>query len=149
MHHELGTNPCSGSGREKKDLHVVWLDSANAYGSVPYQLIAFAMDLFYIPEIIRVLVTSYFQDLHMCFMLPNHPIMYLQLEVRIAMRCSIALILFITAFEVIMIRARQEVGTVHLPARQRLPPLRSYVDDIACYKVHYECCGSWTDSMSW
>lgn len=32
--------------REKKDLLVVWLDLANAYGSVPHNLIAFALDFF-------------------------------------------------------------------------------------------------------
>ena len=30
--------------REKDDLYVMWLDLANAYGSVPHQLIKFAMD---------------------------------------------------------------------------------------------------------
>lgn len=44
--------------REKKDLHVVWLDLANAYGSVPHQLIAFALDFFYIPVNIKTVMAN-------------------------------------------------------------------------------------------
>ncbi|CAK6963971.1 hypothetical protein F2P79_011962 [Scomber scombrus] len=52
--------------RERGDLHVVWLDLANAYGSVPHQLIEFALDFFHVPVCIRALVAKYFKDLRMC-----------------------------------------------------------------------------------
>ncbi|KAJ8339212.1 hypothetical protein SKAU_G00359980 [Synaphobranchus kaupii] len=118
--------------REKKDLHVVWLDLANAYGSVPHQLIAFALDFFYIPEHIKAMVMSYFQDLHMCFTLQKFTTNWQQLEVGIAMGCSISPILFVAAFKVILIGARQVVGGVRMSAGRRLPPQRSYMDDITC-----------------
>ncbi|GAA6076945.1 uncharacterized protein LOC107739136 [Tachysurus ichikawai] len=35
--------------RNKSELHVVWLDLANAYWSVPHQLIRFALNFFHIP----------------------------------------------------------------------------------------------------
>ena len=41
--------------REKSDLHVVWLDLENAYGSVPHQRITFALDFFHIPTCIQSL----------------------------------------------------------------------------------------------
>lgn len=49
--------------REKKDLHVVWLNLANAYVAVLNQ--PSALDFFYIPDSTKVMVMSYFQDLHM------------------------------------------------------------------------------------
>ncbi len=58
--------------REKKDLHVIWLDLANAYGSVPHLLIAYALELFYIPDNIRTMIMNYFQDMHMCFAESHH-----------------------------------------------------------------------------
>ncbi|KAJ8352978.1 hypothetical protein AAFF_G00124830, partial [Aldrovandia affinis] len=118
--------------REKKDLHVIWLDLANAYGSVPLQLIAYALEFFYIPDNIRTMIMNYFQDMHMCFALKKFTTGWQQLEVGIAMGCSISPILFVAAFEVILIGARQVVGGIRLPADQRLPPLRSYMDDITC-----------------
>lgn len=91
--------------REKKDIHVVWLDLANAYGSVPHQFIAFALDHFYIPENIKTMVSGYFQDLQMFFALQNITSCWQQLEVGIATGCSISPILFVAAFEVIPSRA--------------------------------------------
>ena len=78
------------------------------------------------------MIASYFQDLHMCFRLQNFTTKWQQLEVGIAMGCSISPILFVAAFEVILIGARQVVGGARLPQGRRLPPLRSYMDDITC-----------------
>lgn len=68
--------------REKKDLHVVCLDLANAYGSVPHQLIEFALDFFYIPTSIKAMIASYFQDMHMCFRLQTFITKWQQLYVK-------------------------------------------------------------------
>lgn len=44
----------------KKHLHVVFLDLANAFGSVPYSLLWTAFNFFYIPDSITTLMKSYF-----------------------------------------------------------------------------------------
>lgn len=75
---------------------------------------------------IKSIVMSYFQELHMPSPTPGHQ----QLEVGIAMGCSISPTLFIAAFKVSLTGARQVMGGVWLPVRWRLPPLRSYLDDI-------------------
>ncbi len=116
--------------REKGDLHVVWLDLANAYGSVPHQLIEFALDFFYIPVCIKALVAKYFKDLQMCCTHQDFTTDWQQLEVGIAMGCSISPILFVAAFEIILIGARKMVGGVKLASGQRLPAVRGYMDDI-------------------
>lgn len=48
---------------EERDLHVVLLDLANAFGSVPCELIWSAYSLCHIPDTITALVKTYFQDL--------------------------------------------------------------------------------------
>ena len=116
--------------REKTDLHVIWLDLANAYGSVPHQLISYAMEFFHMPSCIKNLVANYFKDLQMCFALQDFITGWQQLEVGIAMGCAISPILFVAAFEIILIGARQTVGGIKLPSGQKLPPLRSYMDDV-------------------
>lgn len=45
--------------RTKFDLHVVWLDRANTFGSVLHQLIAYILDVFHIPSLILDLVGNY------------------------------------------------------------------------------------------
>ncbi|XP_077382825.1 5-azacytidine-induced protein 2 isoform X1 [Festucalex cinctus] len=116
--------------REKTDLHVVWLDLANAYGSVPHQLINYALEFFHMPPCIKKLIARYFSDLQMCFALQDFTTGWQQLEVGIAMGCAISPVLFVAAFEIILIGARQMVGGTKLPSGQRLPPLRCYMDDV-------------------
>lgn len=43
---------------KKTDLHVVWLDLENAYGSVPHQLISFALNFLHIPSQIQSIVAN-------------------------------------------------------------------------------------------
>lgn len=47
-------------------MHVIWLDLGNAYGSVPDQLIDYAMEFFHMPSCIKNLVASYLNGLQMC-----------------------------------------------------------------------------------
>lgn len=50
----------------RSDLHVVWLDLANAYRSVLHQLTTFAPDFVYIPSHIQSLEGDYFKNVHVC-----------------------------------------------------------------------------------
>ncbi len=76
--------------REKRDLHVVWLDLANAYGSVPHKLIDFALDFFHVPECVKNIIARYFNNLHLCFPLEGCTTGWQRLERGIAMRCAIS-----------------------------------------------------------
>lgn len=112
--------------REKGDLHVVWLDLANAYGSVPHQLIEYALDFFYIPVCIRALVAKYFEDIKMCCTHQDFTTGWQKLEVGIAMGCSISPILFVAAFEIILMGARVMVGGMKLPRQKATTSERLY-----------------------
>lgn len=57
--------------REKKDLHIIWLDLAKAYRSVPHQIKGHALEFFYILDNIRTMITNYFQDISMSFARKN------------------------------------------------------------------------------
>lgn len=92
--------------REKGDLHVIWLDLTNAYGSVPHQLISCAMEFFPMPSCVKILVENYFMDLQICVALPDFTTGWQQLELGIAIGCAISLILLVAAIEVILNRAR-------------------------------------------
>ena len=48
------------SKAKKKDLTMIWLDIANAYGSVPHQLIYTALEHYHIPKEITALIKKYF-----------------------------------------------------------------------------------------
>lgn len=50
---------------------MIWLDLANAYGSVPHQIKGHALEFFYILDNIRTMITNYFQDISMSFARKN------------------------------------------------------------------------------
>ena len=54
--------------RQKGNLDVVWLDLANAYGSVPHKLIRFAMEFFWVPTKVVDIVDAYYGKFEMRFM---------------------------------------------------------------------------------
>lgn len=56
--------------REGKDLHVVFLDLANAFGSVPHNLLWTAFDYFRVPPALTTLVKAHFQDIQVSLLNP-------------------------------------------------------------------------------
>ena len=51
----------------KTELHVIWSDLENAYGSVRHQLLEKAMEFFWIPEDIKNLISTYFTRTYVRF----------------------------------------------------------------------------------
>ena len=49
---------------EKKEMVVTWLDLANAYGSLPDNLIHLALKRYHVPDEFRKLVESYYANMH-------------------------------------------------------------------------------------
>ena len=52
----------------KGDLHVVWLDLANAYGTVPHSLIWRALESYHVTDMIVGILKEYFGNFRMRFM---------------------------------------------------------------------------------
>ena len=51
------------AGKEKKDLHVFFLDLTNAFGSVPHEMFWNGFNFFHVSVAITMLVKAYFQNL--------------------------------------------------------------------------------------
>ena len=51
----------------KKDLSVIWLDLANAYGSVPHVLIKYSLEFFHVPEKLKLYLMQYYDGFRMRF----------------------------------------------------------------------------------
>ena len=123
--------------RKKQDLHVVWLDLANAHGSVLHQLITFALN--FMPTCIINLVSVYFNNFYAFYKTQEITSDWQQVEKDIAMGCEISPILFTAAFEIILLGARQMVRGVRSKSGQRLPALRCYMDDVTTLRQTAAC----------
>ena len=114
----------------RKNLSVVWLDHANAHGSVPHALIEFAMEFLWIPEKVRNFIMQYYSDFHMRFTTNQFTTSWQSLDAGIPMSCAISPILFVLAMEII-IRAAAKAGPgVSLRGAEELPPIRAFMDNL-------------------
>ena len=71
----------------KKDLDVIWLDLANAFGSVPHPVILLSFLMYHLPEEISKILGTYFNSLFMPFTTKYHTTNWNRLEFGIAMGC--------------------------------------------------------------
>ena len=116
--------------RQKKDLSVVWLDLANAYGSVPHALIEYAMAFFWIPESVKNYVMKYYEEFQMRFSTGEYTTRWVDLEVGIPMGCTISPILFVLAMEIITKAAERSGPGISFSEGEELPPIRAFMDDL-------------------
>ena len=114
----------------KKDLSVIWLDLANAYGSVSPALIKYLLEFFHIPEKLKLSLMQYYDGFMMRFTTRSYTTRWQELEVGIPMGCTISPILFAMAIEVIVRSARAQGRGVELAPNQVLPPIYAFMDDL-------------------
>ncbi|KAE8284702.1 hypothetical protein D5F01_LYC16135 [Larimichthys crocea] len=124
---------------EKRNLHAIFLDLANAFGSVPHELLWTALKFFNVPDTITTLVMDYFQDLQFCFTMPEFTTSWQHLEVGIMAGCTVSSLPFTMAMEVIIRASKWVIGGQRLGSCWRLPPLRAYMDDITILTTTVPC----------
>jgi len=95
---------------EKKDLHVIFLDLANLFGSVPYSLIWKVFDYFRVPVVVVYLVRAYFQDMRLCLSTAGFTTGWQRLEIGIMVGCTISPLAFTMTMEIIIRASKWVVG---------------------------------------
>lgn len=125
--------------REGKDLHVLFLDLANAYGSVPHSLLWIAFDFFQVPTTMTNLVKHHFQDLQFCLTTSVFTTTWQPLEVGIMAGCTTSPLAFTMAMEIIIRASRWVVGGARLLSGQKLPPIQAYMDDLTTLTTTGPC----------
>ena len=71
-HSQMIWNSILSVKRDKTELHVIWLDLANAYGSVPHHLIRMALEFFNFPSKVGEIIMIYFNSAFMKFTVKNY-----------------------------------------------------------------------------
>ncbi|KAJ8010150.1 hypothetical protein DPEC_G00071990 [Dallia pectoralis] len=125
--------------KEKRDIHVIFLDLANAFGSVPHNLLWESFSFFHVPSIVTNLVKAYFKDLQLCFTTADFTTSWQCLEVGIMAGCTISSLAFTMAMEVIIRASRWVVGGEKTKNGICLPPIRAYMDDMTTLTTTAAC----------
>ena len=85
---------------------------------------------------IQVMLDDYFSGFRMRFSTNSYTTDWINLEIGIAMGCTISPILFVMAMEVILKAAEDSAGPANLGGGCYMPPLKAFMDDttIICSK---------------
>jgi hypothetical protein len=109
----------------KKDLSLLWLDLANAYGSVPHKLIEFALKRYLVPPDWIKMIMACFNGMWGRTSSSRASSDWMQYERGIFAGCTISVVLFVAAFNVLLeyVSAGQSTryvmekgGPIELPA---------------------------------
>lgn len=111
--------------KSKESLNVVWLDLANAYGSVPHELLMEAMEFFYIPQEVQDIMREYYDNFQMRFSTEDFTTEWHQLEIGIAAGCTISVIWFILVMEMLLRAADCSEENVKVRS-----PKKAFMDDV-------------------
>jgi len=132
-HAQMIWNSIRTAKQDKSELHVVWLDLANAYGSVPHDLIYRSLDFFYIPGKIKVLLQKYFGSALMRFTTQRYTTNWQSLEIGIVMGCVISPLLLIMCMEMLLRGAKDATEGEIVDGGIVLPPMKAFMDDVTTF----------------
>ena len=115
---------------EKRDVPVIFLYLANAFGSVPHSVLWAAFDFFKVPEPITNLIKAHIEELQFCFTTPDFTTIWQHLEMGIMAGCTISPLAFTMAMEVIIRASKLVVGGKRQKSGVQLTTLRAYMYEI-------------------
>ncbi|XP_061878077.1 uncharacterized protein LOC133630482 [Entelurus aequoreus] len=117
--------------RENKgDLAVLWLDLANAYGSIPHKLVEEALNRHHIPKKFRNLILDYYANFHLRVSSGKTTSDWHRLEKGIITGCTISVILFALAMNMLVKSAEVQCRGPLSRSGVRQPPIRAFMDDL-------------------
>jgi hypothetical protein len=122
--------------KNKAQIAVVWLDLAKAYPSVSHQLIFTALEHYHIPEEVTGLISKHLGGLQMRFSSGDITSSWQRLEKGIMAGCTISVILFVAAINMLLGEATKECrGPESLDGIQH-PSCRAFMDDVTVMTSH-------------
>ncbi|KAL1267230.1 hypothetical protein QQF64_002905 [Cirrhinus molitorella] len=90
------------------DLAVLWLDLANAYGSIPHKVVETSLTRHHVPEKIRGLILNYYSCFNLRVTSGATTSAFHRLEKGIITGCTISVILFTLAMNMLVKSAKVE-----------------------------------------
>ena len=116
--------------KEKKNLVVTWLDIANAYGSIPHDVIMKALQRAHIPDSTRSLIESYYSDVRIRFTTAKFTTEWQRVEKGIITGCTLSVILFALTMSWLVESVKKATKGPISSSGQRQANSRLFMDDI-------------------
>ncbi|XP_060584269.1 uncharacterized protein LOC132740392 [Ruditapes philippinarum] len=114
----------------KKDLTVVWLDLANANGSIPHQLIYTALKHYHVDNHVQKIITSYLDGIKLRFSIGDQLTKWQKFEKGIVTGCTVSVVLFVMGMNLLINAAIRETRGPKTESGIYLPSSRGFMDDL-------------------
>jgi len=105
-------------------------DLANAYGSMPHKLVQEALERHHVPALVKALIQDYYRDFKLRVSSGSTTSEWHRLEVGIITGCTISVILFALAMNMLVKSAEPECRGPKSKTGMRQPPIRAFMDDL-------------------
>ena len=113
------------------DLANIWLDIANAYGSIPHKLMIFALKRYGVPDKWISLISNYYAGLWSRCFSPSSPSGWHHHLKGIFTGCTLSIILFLVGMNIIIeFVSLSKAPPVVSPSTHPLPLIRAFMDDV-------------------
>ena len=117
--------------KRRKNITTIWLDLANAFGSVPHSLIEFVLTRYGIPPDWIELIMLYYHGMWGRVSTSKSHSHWIKLECGIFAGCTVSVIIFLAAFNIFL----EYLDSIPVPrytlsSGVDLPLLRAFVDDL-------------------
>ena len=116
---------------QKSNLAIIWLDIANAYGSIPHKLIAFALHRYGVsPQWIK-LIETYYKGIFSKSFSESATSAWHRHQRGIFAGCTLSIILFLAGMNIILEYSMQARVPKFTTNNTTLPLLRAFMDDLS------------------
>ena len=118
---------CNAKVALDKKKKITWLDIANAYASVPHNLIQIALQRTHAPEYFRDLVESYYNDTKIRFSTTQFTTEWQRVEKGIITGCTLSVVLFALTMTMLVMSAKDESKGPTMASGQRQESCRLWM----------------------
>ena len=116
---------------QKSNLAIIWLDIANAYGSIPHELIAFTLHRYGVsPQWIR-LIETYYKGIFNKSFSESATSAWHRHQLGIFSGCTLSIILFLAGMNIILEYSMKATVTKFTTNNTTLPLLHAFMDDLS------------------
>ena len=133
-HNSMITKLLQDAKVKRGNITLIWLDLANAYGSVPHELVMLALERYYVPAKLINIIKSYFEKLKFRFTTTDFTTNWQRLEKGIITGCTVSVIVFLAAMNIMIKTAEKECKGPKVNEIQQ-KPIKAFMDDLTINTV--------------
>jgi len=130
-HTEALTEILHDAKKTGNPIATTWLDLQNAYGSVPHNLIQFALEWYHVPEAIRKIVHNYYDESYIRVKTNDWTTDWIHCGIGVFQGCPLSCILFLAVFNLCLdlLKEHNNLG-YHIRGTSITSTVKAYADDL-------------------